>query len=246
MTNLDEVGNILDGNIKTVLSKQATLEQDLDGFKQTVSNTYTTKSDFNNLNVGGRNFVINSGFKGVVPNDQIFPHWDCWGDVIVFGGQGNPNYADINTLYLQNSTTTGGGIYQDISSDKIPKNTEITISYDMGRESNVINSYATLEFYDTDLNRVDTIGIADAVGHVVRTVTTSNTDYSIMRLAITHAGSNSSDGQYLVRIGNIKIEKGNKATDWSPAPEDIDSAISTVDGKFTNYSTTSQMNSAIN
>ena len=246
MTNVDEVGNILDGNIKTVSSKQASLEQNLDGFKQTVSNTYTTKADFDNLNVGGRNFIINSGFKGVVPNTQIFPHWDCWGDVMVFGGQGNPNYDDINTLYLQNSTTTGSGICQDIPSTKIPKNTEITISYDMGRESNVINSYATLEFYDTDLNRVDTIDVADAVGHVVRTVTTSNTDYSIMRLAITHAGSNSSDGQYLVRIGNIKIEKGNRATDWTPAPEDIDSAISTVDGKFANYSTTTDMNSAIN
>ena len=78
----------------------------------------------------------------------------------------------------------------------------------MGKESNVINGYTTLEFYDTDLNKVDTIEVADAVGHVVRTVTTSNTDYSIMRLAITHAGSNSEDGQYLVRIGNIKIEKG--------------------------------------
>ena len=328
MTNIDEVGNILDGNIKTVSSKQASLEQNLDGFKQTVSNTYSTKaelnnvdgkfadysttsamnsainqkadnilstvsstyatqssvtdlsnnltnnysttsamnsainqkaneitssvsqtyatkSEFNNLNIGGRNFVINSGFKGAVPNTQIFPHWDCWGDVMVFGGQGNPNYNDINTLYLQNSTTTGGGICQDIPSTKIPKNTEITISYDIGRESNVINSYATLEFYDTDLNRVDAIDVADAVGHVVRTVTTSNTDYSTMRLAITHAGSNSSDGQYVVRISNIKIEKGNRATDWSPAPEDIDNSITVVDNKFINYSTTQQMNSAI-
>lgn len=35
-----------------------------------------------------------------------------------------------------------------------------------------------------------------------------------------------------------KLELGNKATDWSPAPEDIDE-------KFTNYSTTTQMNNAI-
>lgn len=30
---------------------------------------------------------------------------------------------------------------------------------------------------------------------------------------------------------NIKLEKGNKATDWTAAPEDIDSAISNVDDK---------------
>jgi hypothetical protein len=31
----------------------------------------------------------------------------------------------------------------------------------------------------------------------------------------------------VIYIENIKIEKGNKATDWTPAPEDIDAAIST-------------------
>lgn len=35
---------------------------------------------------------------------------------------------------------------------------------------------------------------------------------------------------------NLKLEKGNKATDWTPAPEDIDSSISTVEGKVTTIS----------
>ena len=39
-------------------------------------------------------------------------------------------------------------------------------------------------------------------------------------------------------FADIKLEIGNKATDWTPAPEDIDN-------KFTNYPTTTQMNSAI-
>lgn len=34
-------------------------------------------------------------------------------------------------------------------------------------------------------------------------------------------------------IKNLKIETGDKATDWTPAPEDIDSAITTVDTKIT-------------
>lgn len=34
----------------------------------------------------------------------------------------------------------------------------------------------------------------------------------------------------------LKLEKGNKATDWTPAPEDIDSSISTVEGKVTTIS----------
>jgi len=52
----------------------------------------------------------------------------------------------------------------------------------------------------------------------------------------------------------VKLEKGNKATDWTPATEDVDSSISnvqnnvnTLDNKLTNnYSTTTQMNSAVN
>src|SRR5690606_17423719 len=29
-------------------------------------------------------------------------------------------------------------------------------------------------------------------------------------------------------LRNIKLEKGNKATDWTPAPEDVDAEINTV------------------
>ena len=53
-------------------------------------------------------------------------------------------------------------------------------------------------------------------------------------------------GDATVWLANAKIEEGNKATDWSPAQADIDASITAVDNKFNNYSTTSQMNSAIN
>lgn len=46
-------------------------------------------------------------------------------------------------------------------------------------------------------------------------------------------------------LADVKFEKGNKATDWTPAPEDTDASITAVDNKFASYSTTSQMNSAI-
>ncbi len=42
----------------------------------------------------------------------------------------------------------------------------------------------------------------------------------------------------VVELCGFKLEKGTKATDWSPAPEDTDS-------KFNDYSTTEQMNNAI-
>jgi methyl-accepting chemotaxis protein len=35
----------------------------------------------------------------------------------------------------------------------------------------------------------------------------------------------------------VKLEKGNKATDWTPAPEDVDASITAVDSKVTTIST---------
>lgn len=55
------------------------------------------------------------------------------------------------------------------------------------------------------------------------------------------------DSSYWIEIKRktLKLERGTKATDWTPAPEDVDSAIATVDGKFASYSTTTEMQSAI-
>lgn len=36
-----------------------------------------------------------------------------------------------------------------------------------------------------------------------------------------------------VLVKQIKVEKGNKVTDWTPAPEDVDSSISAIDSKIT-------------
>lgn len=56
-----EIGKKADGSTVTELStRTSNLEQNLDGFKTEVSKTYTTKTDFDNLEVGGRNYLLNS------------------------------------------------------------------------------------------------------------------------------------------------------------------------------------------
>ncbi|MDT0750755.1 phage tail spike protein [Staphylococcus chromogenes] len=58
---------------------------------------------------------------------------------------------------------------------------------------------------------------------------------------IAYSGFYSDDGtiQYptssnLVKISNLKLEKGNKATDWTPAPEDMTNALEPITVKTTN------------
>ena len=51
---------------------------------------------------------------------------------------------------------------------------------------------------------------------------------------------------FTLNVGYVKLEEGNVATDWTPAPEDTDTKISTVNATLVNdYSTTATMNSAI-
>jgi hypothetical protein len=48
-----------------------------------------------------------------------------------------------------------------------------------------------------------------------------------------------------IYIRAVKFEAGNKASDWSPAPEDVEGAINNVDGKFADYYTKTETDSEI-
>lgn len=47
---------------QSAVDKATSLEANLNGFKTTVSETYTTKTDFNNLTIGGTNLLVKSNF----------------------------------------------------------------------------------------------------------------------------------------------------------------------------------------
>lgn len=65
-------------------------------------------------------------------------------------------------------------------------------------------------------------------------VFTLNTDN---RLTICFYVNSTSDDKSTISIGDFKIEKGNKASDWSPAPEDITDITTTVTMQGTVIST---------
>nr|WP_302591395.1 phage tail spike protein [uncultured Marvinbryantia sp.] len=65
-------------------------------------------------------------------------------------------------------------------------------------------------------------------------ITFDGTGYDLGYISI----ANTASGRSIDLKVRFKLEKGNKVTDWTPAPED-------VDNKFASYSTTAQMQSAI-
>ena len=202
------------GQVNTNKSNISTLTQDLSGFKTTVSETYTTKTDFNNLEIGGRNYfseLFTTLQKGTFENG-------------IFTAGDNDNRDKLMLKVQQyggNKFITG----TQVGISNVLSNTRIVFPVSTIVENceviRIANNGLTSEFSIFIDNRFN-------VG-----------DEFIVSLDVL---DNTVGG---CKLTNIKLEKGNKATDWTPAPEDVDSAIETVDGKFSNYSTTTEMNSAI-
>ena len=74
-------------------------------------------------------------------------------------------------------------------------------------------------------------------------VSNNNADYTYTNIYFGNAVKNTDTAIY--EICGMKLERGNKTTDWSESPEDIEDKMRDIDGKFTNYYTKSEANSVI-
>lgn len=228
-STVSDVKSDLAENYSTTTAMNSAIDQKATGILSTVSSTYTTKTDFNNLEIGGRNFVLNSNFVGVVGGSNVFPKWSRWGELYIFSQQGQGQYNGPGIVYLQNKGTGTAGLYQDISYQLIPRNTQVTLSCRLWKEGNVSAADIYVEYYNDAGTRTGTQGIiVDKYGDVSATFTTLS-DYTKLRIVLTHRGSGGATGGFLVQFGNVKLETGSKATDWTPAPEDISNSISAVE-----------------
>lgn len=199
----------------------------------TVTNSYSVGSTPEGISVGGRNLAVstNQGTNG-------------WGWSMKTGGHTQSEIVENNIRtckLLRNSTAQSGWSvieYTNIGRSKYEPNTVYTVSFDVKSNVNTVMNIDLLQGNGTD----NLIGSSTAVNRqikanqwnkliwIIKTVTTlpSSTGQLLYLTAM-----NSGTGVWY-QFKNLKIEKGNKATDWSPAPEDIDT-------KFDNYTTTEQM-----
>lgn len=248
--------------VTNVTNKVANLETNLNGFQSRVSSTYATKTEVSNIEVGGRNLLRNSrGDSGT--------GWTYAGDSVV------DDDVKGTCLELQNSTikeeyfgTPRTGI--------IEPSTEYTFSVDMWCDERFRN-YDLFWLSDTFADPKTAAGYVNIVVKSIQTLApnkwtrvswtfTTNSDDRTGFIRIDHNGTNAEGTASVLRIANLKLEKGNRATDWTPAPEDLEDRVdtaetkilqntnsitslatrtTTVENKFTGYSTTEQMNSAI-
>lgn len=222
-----EIGKKADGSTVTELSKRTSnLEQNLDGFKTTVSKTYTTKTEFDNLEIGGRNLLLNSSFELT----------------------GNPNWIGLsNYAYITKEGRNGGYCAKQIGelnknnnltnsvSLKVKANDVFTFSgwykvqdYVSGTTNNYVRPY--IEYHKSNGAWVGETAILN--------ISPDATDWTYVQASFKVPNISTLDYMRFVLYArdftgiiwwdDIKLEKGNKATDWTPAPEDTEESITEV------------------
>lgn len=212
-SNTTAISEKADGSTVTALqSNMAALTADLNGFKTTVSSTYSTKTELNNLQIGGRNLLQGTKdfSKGTRPVSGIFDLSNTVGTYKVLKAMcpSDRAYYDpfLQSITFEAKTTYTLSFYAKADSPY----TILSYFYDIGN---------TGSYYD-GLTRTT---LTTSWKRYVITWTTGDTSRTAtvipMRLSIKNVWA------YMY---GIKFEKGNKATDWTPAPEDVDSSIESV------------------
>lgn len=179
------------------------IDQTAKDIELNASKTEEIGTKLDNLEIGGRNLLLNTGFN-------TFNHW-------IKG-------SNTKSLQMVNGwcEVTIGGTWSGFVQEFIPeKNVEYIVSY----EAYLVDTVAETALLETDFGTPDQN----------QTINKTPAKYSLklkypstsLNGKIDFMLSNNEVGKKW-RIRNIKLEKGNKATDWSPAPEDVDEKIDDI------------------
>ena len=177
----------------------STLQQRADGFEATVTKV-------NNLSVGGRNLLLGTrnSFTGVGNNST------------------NANFNAQGGLYY----LAGGKKVSDLYQQYGPSG-YLTLSFDWVASGETISGKFFPQWSNTPWGGLAISGgiqpsITNTSGHYKITVPLSTSGYSTSVATSVMFRQDNLQGN--ITISNVKLEAGNVATDWSPAPEDLSSA----------------------
>lgn len=221
-----QIGTKADSStVVTVNDRVSTLASTLAGFQSTVSETYATKTalattdakattvqaNLNKLDVGGRNLVLDSS-------------------VILFNGSdnGNRTCSVIEDDYVKVTPVTSGNVYHSTGiKTSVPrrKGVEYTFSFEVLTPTNIGFYWYPNEHY----SKTNYISASDSWQKVKFTYTQTGEDSSNATLF----GLNGLVAGETYYCRNVKLETGNVATAWSPAPEDLQNEVSTLESRVT-------------
>ena len=197
-------------------------KQTMNGFKTNVGQTYVTKDDFNGLEIGGRNLAR----KGCIA---------LWDTSATFND--DTFSEDGSVTFSRKSATANSGVIID-RYVTYEQGQQYVISFKMKANSGTVNSFYLWNGKGHTNNSVYVDGIKSGTLHADVSFPTDG-QYHQITAYFTATGTTSTEASdidinqhlilqpikgtavtYTVQLLNFKIEKGNKATDYTPAPED--------------------------
>ena len=214
-TKVSKVTSVIGENGENFTSFQndySEFKQTMNGFKTTVGQTYVTKSDFDGLEIGGRNLILNSAFK----SDR--KEWSDWGnpttrEIVSSNGKmwahivGNKqNYQGFNQWTPAGSIKEGDHITFSARIKGSAANQKFSVGIHW------INSGNTIISQDWHVFTVDT-----TENIYTWTIDAKGSGCNKLNLMV---GVSDTSASYNVYFTEIMVVKGNKSSDWTPAPED--------------------------
>lgn len=178
-----------------------------------------------NLQIGGRNLLLNS--EHFLPGSGIF----TGSDVILY----SKATFDGEGLYC-----ASGSKYVKVTFPNLTIGEQYAFSCEVARQSGGSSVPAYITINGEEAVEVGTAKALVWTKFNVIFTATSSTTYA--KVQVYTAASNGNAG-WVAHFRHFKLERGNRATDWTPAPEDLDEAITaaqeTANGKNTVYYQTS-------
>ena len=186
----------------------------------------------NAVEIGGRNLLYYSRF------DKKYPAGWAYSAVVTYAFDGNAatlTKAETTTRQFTTQASVSNGVVA-ANTNLLPENgCTYTIScevmkaegYDVGNGTKITTRYnftdGTVKDFDVDVLRAS----ETAWTKYSRTfVYSSDKELSYVQFIIA-LGANACG----IRLKNVKFEKGNKPTDWTPAPEDDERRIASLEAR---------------
>lgn len=221
----------VDGEITTVKSRLSTAETSITAMEgQIALKVEQTDIDtaISNVEIGGRNLLLDSE-KGFYAYGSDYPSVSTreYGKItITNSGTGNAYcfieskyavsptdlYVNIGDSFTYSIDIKVTGLFESVNTgiDCRTANHVINISMDSGNIFNTENDGKWVRIYGTG------------------TVTSVGEDYTASLFSFGWTGGTVGS---TIEYRHPKLEKGNKATDWTPAPEDTEESITTISNK---------------
>ena len=200
--------------------------------------------DVADLEIGTRNLLLDTALL------QGSKHWSNGGKWLITNAEADKPSNKIAYFKNEDSASTWQRFSTKVNLPVTP-NDKLTFSFDV----KVISDLAKLDermviirFYDTDTtDDYSDVGSFSKI-HLGRgdfsVINTKNTWYTVSKTFTVPTGAKRmcigfqvyQDGEAKFRC--LKLEKGNKATDWTPAPEDVNSNIDDVKNSLNSFQNT--------